>query len=105
MPTTTNIKPIEKALKKIENRFLLTVATARRWEQIVQGSPPLATAPSRHMFDIVLNEIIDDKLEVDDEELTIRPVGQPELEQNDEPLFSEAFDPEARNVRDLLGGD
>jgi DNA-directed RNA polymerase subunit K/omega len=103
VPKTTHIKPIEAALTKVPNRFLLTVVAARRWESIVAGAPPLVPArPGTHPLDVVLKEIVDERIEVDHDELEIRAVGEPMQEVSDEPIFSEAISADSKGVKDLL---
>lgn len=98
------LKPIEAALKKVPNRFLLTTVVARRWESLVAGSPPLVdVAPGTSQVDVVFDEILDDRIEVDHETQQILTVGQPEAEESEEALFSEAFSPDADNVKEIVG--
>jgi len=99
------IKPVEDALKKIPNRFLLATVVSRRWEGIVAGRPPLVeTTPGEPRIDIVLREILDDCITLDYEERTLTLVGQPEAEETDETFFSEAFKPDAASVQEIVGG-
>lgn len=101
-----HIKPIEEALEKVQNRFLLTVVAARRWEHLTAGAPAMVPArPGDHPLDTVLEEINADRLQLNDEEFLIEPVGEPEREVSDEPLFTEAFDPDQKSASDILGSD
>ncbi len=96
-------KPIEKALKKIPNRFLLTTVVARRWESIVAGAPELVDRqPNETTLDVVLNEIIDERVYLDEEERLINLVGQPEEEDCGETVFTEGFVPDAAGVKQNL---
>lgn len=104
MPKTSTLKPIEKALDRIHNRFLLTIVAARRWESLVAGAPPLVNAPlSEHKFETVLREIIEGHITVDVNTRAIQLEGEPQQEINDEPIFSEAFSPDAKSLKDVLG--
>jgi DNA-directed RNA polymerase omega subunit len=99
-------KPVEDALKKIENRFLLATVVSRRWESIVAGRPPVVEAgPSEPLIDVVLREILEDRIRVDHDELLIEIVGQPTAEESEETLFSEAFNPDAAGVKEMVGGN
>lgn len=103
MRKSDNLKPIEKALARVNNRFLLTIVAARRWESIVAGAPTLVNSPAgEHKFETVLREIIDEHVTVDTETRMISLAGEPQQEVNEEPLFSEAFAPDAKSVKDLL---
>lgn len=94
------IKPIEDALKKIPNRFLLTTVIARRWENIVAGAPELVDrAAGESTLEVVLKEIIEDRIELDREERMINLVGLPEEEESSETTFSEGFVPDAEGVK------
>lgn len=96
-------KPIEKALEKIPNRFLLTTVLARRWENIIAGAPPLVeTRPGQTQVDVVFQEIIQDRVQVIAEEKRIELAGIPRVEENEEALLSEAYVPGEKSGRDLL---
>ncbi|MBP7147862.1 MAG: DNA-directed RNA polymerase subunit omega [Acidobacteria bacterium] len=87
-------KPIEEALLKIPNRFLLTTIVARRWENLVAGAQPLVeTRPGMSKIDAVFEEILEDRIEIDESQRTVQLVGEPQVEENEEPLYSEAFSP------------
>ena len=53
----------------------------------------------------MLEEINADRLHLNEEEFLIEPVGEPEQEVSDEPLFTEAFDPDQKSASDILGSD
>ncbi|MDH3286049.1 MAG: DNA-directed RNA polymerase subunit omega [Acidobacteriota bacterium] len=98
------IKPIEAALEKITNRFLLATVVSRRWESIVLGRPPVVeTTPNEPRIDIVLREILEERIVVDHETLQINVIGQPEAEDSEETLFSEAFNPTSASVQEIVG--
>lgn len=98
-------KPIQQALEKIPNRFELTTLIARRWESLVRGFPPLVDVrPGMSRIDVVLAEILADKLTIDRETYTIRLEGEPLVEEHDETLFNSAISPDANALDDLLGG-
>ncbi|UCF69345.1 MAG: DNA-directed RNA polymerase subunit omega [Acidobacteriota bacterium] len=97
-------KPIEAALDKIPSRFLLTTTVARRWENLVAGSPPLVEVkPGMSMVDVVLSEIIEERITIDEENQQIVVAGLPEQEQGEEPVFTEAFSPDAASVQRIVG--
>jgi DNA-directed RNA polymerase omega subunit len=88
----TMTKPVESALQKISNRFLLTTVVARRWENIVAGAPPLIDA---HRGDskvtVVLNEIAQERVLVEANSKQIVLSGELEADVLEEPMFSEAL--------------
>ena len=97
-------KPIAKALDKIPNRFLLTTVVARRWESMVAGLPPLVdTRPGTPILTVALEEILQDRVRVNEESCEIELHGQPTEEEHDETLFSEAFSPDSEGVKKVLG--
>lgn len=97
-------KRIEEALTKINNRFLLTTVVARRWENIVVGAPALVdTHKGQSKVEVVLEEIVHDRVHVDTVTRQISLSGQPEIEINEEPLFSEALTPESDGGRAKKG--
>ena len=99
-------KPIEPALDKIPNRFLLTTVVARRWESIVAGLPPLVdAAPGASKLSIALEEILEDRVSVNEDSAEIELHGEPLEEERDETLFSEAFSPDAESVKQILGNE
>ncbi|MFN7965532.1 MAG: DNA-directed RNA polymerase subunit omega [Acidobacteriota bacterium] len=89
------IKPVEKALTKIPNRFLLTTVVARRWENITAGAPPLVeTRKGSSRIAAVLEEVVQDRVHVNSESREIVLAGLPEVEVNEEPIYTEPFQPE-----------
>lgn len=94
------IKPIEKALLKIPNRFLLTTVVAQRWENLVAGAPPLVETPGgASRIETVFKEIVSGHVVFNPEDGTIELHGQPQVEENDEPIFSEAIPANSEGVR------
>lgn len=88
-------KPIDKALDAIPNRFLLTTVVARRWENIVAGAPPLIdSARSDSRLEVVLDEIVQERVSVDSETREIQLQGAPQVEDCQEALFSAPIGPE-----------
>ncbi len=93
-------KPIEKALERIPNRFLLTTVVARRWESLVAGAPPLVdTRPGQSQIETVLQEVVEERIKVDEQALRIELEGQPQIEEHDEPLYSAALPTDAENLK------
>ena len=106
VPQFESVKPLEEALRKIPNRFLLTAVVSRRWEQLTTGAPPLVPVePGEHKLSIVLREINEEKITVDTENRRIELHGEPIRETHDEPLFNEAFAADTRSFKELLGDD
>ena len=100
------IKPIEKALEQVNNRFLLTTVVARRWENIVAGAPPLVEkAPGQSQIDLVFREVIEGKVKPNSETMRIEVEGMPQVEENDEPLFSSALPTEAGPLGEAMGAE
>ena len=88
-------KPIEVALKKIPNRFDLTTTLSRRWENITAGAPPLVDVkPGMSGIEIVLEEVIEERVRLDPEKREIVVDIPPQEETNDEALFSGAISAE-----------
>ena len=52
----------EKALARIDNRFLLCMLIAKRMAQLKKSAPPLIEEPSENLEETVLREIIAGKL-------------------------------------------
>jgi len=89
-------KPIDKALNAIPNRFLLTTVVARRWENIVAGAPPLIDSPrGDSRLEVVLDEIVQERVSVDSETREIQLHGAPQEDDCQEALFSAPIGPDA----------
>ena len=57
-PTVTDL------LKKVDNRYELVIATARRARQISGGSTPLTNVKEKSEVTLAANEIADGKVEI-----------------------------------------
>ncbi len=100
------IKPIEKALDKVPNRFLLTTVVARRWENLVAGAPPLVEPKAGHSrVDTVFDEIVEGRIRVDEGNLRIELEGEPRVETHDEPQFSSALPTDADDLKQAIADD
>lgn len=55
---------VAELLKKIDNRYLLVIATAKRARQISQGSKKLVETDDIASVSIAADEINDDKVEI-----------------------------------------
>lgn len=53
---------VEEAMKKVGNRFKLTVLTQKRVRELQHGAPRLIQAETRDPIEIALLEIIHDKI-------------------------------------------
>jgi DNA-directed RNA polymerase subunit K/omega len=96
-------KPIEAALLNIPNRFLLTTVLARRWENLVAGAPPLVESRTgRSLVEIAIHEIAEGRVAVDEETRTVQLSGQPQVEENEEALFSAAIEPGDDSLEQLI---
>ena len=52
------VKPtVLELLEKVDNRFQLVVATAKRARQIIDGSPELASVESKKPLTAAINEV------------------------------------------------
>ncbi|NUN49095.1 MAG: DNA-directed RNA polymerase subunit omega [Candidatus Brocadiae bacterium] len=61
---------IEDAIRKAGGRFKLTTLIQKRLQELNKGAPSLVEMPGRAMIDVVLEEILQDKIQlVTDEEL------------------------------------
>ena len=59
------VKPsVTELLKKVNNRFLLVVATSKRARQIAAGSKPLTNVDEKSSVTLAVNEISEDKVKV-----------------------------------------
>ncbi len=57
----------DKIVKKVGGRFRLTALVQRRLEELIQGSRPLIEdIAGKTMLEIVVQEILQDKITVDD---------------------------------------
>lgn len=62
---------LEELLEKVKNRFLLTVASARRARQLREGAKPMIDAPADESSVIIaLDEILEDKIKIEVGEIT-----------------------------------
>lgn len=99
-------KPLEKALHRIPNRFLLTTAVARRWENLVAGAPAVVeTTTGQSPIQVVFQEIVEGHIRIDDETRRIEVEGQPQVEEREEPLFSGALPTDAENLKQAVADD
>ena len=100
------IKPIDKALKNIPNRFLLATVIGRRWENLVAGAPPLVeTRPGDSPVDISFREVVEGRMKVDEANKQILLEGQPQVEERDEPLFTAALPTAVKDLKQAVAED
>lgn len=59
---------IEDAIRKAGGRFKLTTLIQKRLQELNKGAPSLVELPGKPMIDIVLEEIIQDKIQLVTEE-------------------------------------
>lgn len=57
--------PIVELLGKVDNRYSLIIATAKRARQIIGGDAPLVDANSTKPLTVAINEISDDAFTVE----------------------------------------
>ncbi|MBI5368438.1 MAG: DNA-directed RNA polymerase subunit omega [Planctomycetes bacterium] len=59
---------IEDAIKKVGGRFKLTVLVQKRIQELNKGAPRLVSSTSKNLIDVVLDEILQDKIHLVREE-------------------------------------
>jgi DNA-directed RNA polymerase subunit omega len=59
---------IEDAIRKAGGRFKLTTLIQKRLQELNKGAPSLVELPGRPMIDVVLEEILQDKIALVTEE-------------------------------------
>ncbi|HEY8416571.1 MAG TPA: DNA-directed RNA polymerase subunit omega [Limnochordales bacterium] len=65
MSTTMNQPPIDELREKVDSRYRLVVAAAKRARQLLEGAPRLVDVPSDKPVTIALWELREGKLEVE----------------------------------------
>jgi DNA-directed RNA polymerase subunit K/omega len=98
-------KPIEKALTKIPNRFLLTTVVARRWENLVAGAPPLVDNYGLSLIETAFDEVVRERIRIDEVNLRIELEGTPQVEEHNEPLYSAALPTDAEDLKNAVAED
>ena len=63
---------IEEALDKVGGRFKLTVLIQKRVQELNKGAPRLVETESKNLIDVVLDEILADKIYLESEEVIVR---------------------------------
>ncbi len=64
-----DLKKLEKAVDKVGGRFKLTVLMQKRLVELRRGAPPLVPAEENdNDYDVILEEILQDKIEFEDED-------------------------------------
>ena len=59
------VKPsVTELLKKVDNRFLLVIATSKRARQIAAGSNPITKVDEKSPVTLAVNEIAEDKVKI-----------------------------------------
>jgi len=53
---------IEEAIEKVGGRFKLTVLIQKRLQELNKGAPRLVETDSKNLIDVVLDEILNDKI-------------------------------------------
>ncbi|MBI3272044.1 MAG: DNA-directed RNA polymerase subunit omega [Planctomycetes bacterium] len=59
---------IEDAIKKVGGRFKLTVLVQKRIQELNKGAPRLVSSTSKNLIEVVLEEILQDKIHLVREE-------------------------------------
>lgn len=63
---------IEEALDKVGGRFKLTVLIQKRVQELNKGAPRLVESESKNLIDVVLDEILADKIYLESEDVIVR---------------------------------
>lgn len=72
METRDSRVRIEEALDKVGGRFKLTVLIQKRVQELNKGAPRLVETESKNLIDVVLEEILADKIYLESEEVIVR---------------------------------
>lgn len=55
----------EELIRKVGGKFKLTALIQRRWVQLLQGERPLVPVEGRTEMEVIIDEILQDKIEVE----------------------------------------
>ena len=59
---------VEEAIRKVGGRFKLTVLIQKRIQELNKGAPRLVSSTSKNLIDVVLDEILQEKIHLVREE-------------------------------------
>ena len=74
------ISPLQNddIIRKVGGRFKLTALIQKRWLELMQGSRPLVDAFGKTAMEVVIEEILQDKVSIDYEASGIAEPTKPE---------------------------
>jgi DNA-directed RNA polymerase subunit omega len=67
----------DEIINKVGGRFKLTALIQKRWLELLRGARPLVESAGRTPIEIVIEEILADKIGIDYEASGIDPPDQP----------------------------
>lgn len=63
----------DEVIRKVGGRFKLTALIQKRWLELMQGARPMVETTGKTPIEIVIEEILEDKLDIDYEASGIEP--------------------------------
>ena len=67
----------EELVRKVGGQFKLTALIQKRWGELLQGSRPLVERkPGMTDLEVIIQEILEDKIAIDYEKSTVTPPGK-----------------------------
>ncbi len=67
----------DDVVTKVGGRFRLTALIQKRWLELLQGARPQVDATGKTQIEIVIDEILQDKISIDYEGSDIEPPSDP----------------------------
>jgi len=65
----------DQVINKVGGRFKLTALIQRRWLELLQGARPLVDTAGKTQMEVIIDEILQDKIAIDYKASDIRPPG------------------------------
>ncbi len=73
METRDGRARIDEALERVGGRFKLTVLIQKRVQELNKGAPRLVDSESKNLIDVVIDEILADKIYLEADETATHP--------------------------------
>ena len=77
METRDSRSRIDEALAKIGGRFKLTVLIQKRVQELNKGAPKMVDLDSKNLIDVVIEEILAEKIHLEPDETVGHPPPPP----------------------------
>jgi len=68
----------DKIIEKVGGRFKLTALIQKRWTELLQGSRPLIEREGRSDLEVIVEEILQDKIGINYEKSDVAPPDKTE---------------------------